>query len=560
MECGRQGQVTVVMTRRRSAAATEETRHIERATLLSTIAPSFCIGRAFLVGQIFVVYIDPSTSTARAPFKWVCKYPGCLAGPLRPGQPVKFLRYRESSLLRQMSADLFAEFGAGASSGQVFGNQAASQPQANSLIPDLGSFSDTAFPNASQHVKGPPHAGPARTIQKQQNASHQSNFPQLPKYDNSDVLFDASLETASTADSEDWGDFESPDEPSGPSVPAEPVQRQAPAATPAKYDSGRAKINTSAQSGQLDLLDSLSLEDNPPATYSQPTTATGQAKAKSQAKEVVPRKPPAPAEEEPFEEWGDFIDGPSTESPAKTAPRVDTTRPVGNSNSVNTPKLSPRFSSVSNQSVDPSAVRPTNIPPPSVLLELFPRLFERLRQDATQARRNLQQRECVEDVASSILCVLKAVARVVSGRTLRWKRDSILSQSMKIGPARSGKSGGMKLNTVNKNEDIKEKQEAVDVIVMWRDRAALFNSVIQASGRRPIQAIPENIRVTTATAEQGALKASHACALCGLKRDERLPKVDEAVEDSFGEWWTDHWGHTDCRQFWETHKDRLSQR
>jgi hypothetical protein len=131
---------------------------------------------------------------------------------------------------------------------------------------------------------------------------------------------------------------------------------------------------------------------------------------------------------------------------------------------------------------------------------------------------------------------------------------------MKIGPARAGKSGGMKLNTVNKNEDIKEQQEAVDVIAMWRERAALFNSVIQASGRRPVQIVSENTRVMTATAAQGAIKASHACALCGLKRDERLPKFDEGVEDSFGEWWTDHWGHTDCRLFWENNMGMLRQR
>ncbi|PLB45680.1 hypothetical protein P170DRAFT_457972 [Aspergillus steynii IBT 23096] len=461
-----------------------------------------------------------------------------------------------------MSADLFAEFGAGASAGQNPGNQ-ASRPQTNSLIPDLESFSDAAFPNASQHVNGPmPHVAQARTLPKQQSSFYQSNFPQLPQYEsNSDVLFDATQETASNDDSEDWGEFESADKSSPSLPPNEPVPRPAAGVKPTNHSSERAKTHTTAQPKQLDLLDSLTLDDNPPASRNQPTAATGLNKAKAQTKKVVSTKPPTPAEEEPFEEWGDFIDGPSTESPTKTAPRVDTTRPVGNSNfSVNTRRVSSHSSGVSNQPVNPSAVRPTNIPPPSVLLELFPRLFEQLRQDATHARRNLQQKESVEDAASSILCVLKAVARVVSGRTLRWKRDSILSQSMKIGPARSGKSGGMKLNTVNKNEDIKEKQEAVDVIVLWRDRAALFNSVIQASGRRPIQAVPENIRVTTATAEQGAIKASHACALCGLKRDERLPKVDEAVEDSFGEWWTDHWGHTDCRQFWETHKDMLFQR
>lgn len=118
----------------------------------------------------------------------------------------------------------------------------------------------------------------------------------------------------------------------------------------------------------------------------------------------------------------------------------------------------------------------------------------------------------------------------------------------------------MKLSTVNKNEDIKEQQQAVDVIGLWRDRAAVFSSVVQASGQKPVPVITNTIRAITASAEQGALKAPHACALCGLKRDERLPRVDEGVEDSFGEWWTDHWGHTDCRDFWESHSKLLDQR
>lgn len=463
-----------------------------------------------------------------------------------------------------MSADLFAEFGARASSGQTSGTPPATRPQTDSLIDGLEPFSDTGFPNASHRGNGfMPRAAQNRSLPKKQTAFHDT-VPRLPQFANSgDILFDATLETASSDESEDWGEFESPDKPSEPSFSTEPVQTQMAEVKPVYHDSERARINTTSQPKQLDLLDSLTLEDHPPAIYSRPTGSTGQNKSRIQANKTISTKPPAPTEEEPFEEWGDFIDGPSTESPAKPASQVATTLPVGSSDPLtNTQKINSPSTGVSTstQSVQTSAVRPTNIPPPSVILELFPRLFEQLRQEATHARKNLQQKESVDLVASSILCVLTAVARVVSGRTLRWKRDSILSQSMKIGPARSGKPGGMKLNTVNKNEDIKEKQEAVDVIVMWRDRAAFFNTVIQASGRRPIQAVSENTRVMTATAEQGALKASHACALCGLKRDERLPKIDGAVEDSFGEWWTDHWGHTDCRQFWETHKDMLNQR
>lgn len=131
---------------------------------------------------------------------------------------------------------------------------------------------------------------------------------------------------------------------------------------------------------------------------------------------------------------------------------------------------------------------------------------------------------------------------------------------MKIGPAQSGKSSGMKLSSVSRAESIKEEQEAVGLIEAWRHHASAFNSILQSCGERPVPIISDKIRIGSATAEQGALKASHACALCGLKRDERLPKVDDDAQDSFGDWWFEHWGHTDCKWFWEEHSDKLHRR
>lgn len=120
----------------------------------------------------------------------------------------------------------------------------------------------------------------------------------------------------------------------------------------------------------------------------------------------------------------------------------------------------------------------------------------------------------------------------------------------------------MKLSAVNKHEDVKEEQDAVDVLALWRERAALFNAIIQAAGLRPIPPVadPSALKVVTARLEQGGLKAGHACALCALRRDERVLKVDEGVQDSFGEWWTEHWGHTACRVFWERNSRLLGQR
>ena len=118
----------------------------------------------------------------------------------------------------------------------------------------------------------------------------------------------------------------------------------------------------------------------------------------------------------------------------------------------------------------------------------------------------------------------------------------------------------MKLSAVNKHEDVKESQDAVDVLALWRERAALFNAVVQAAGQKPIPVVPDAaaLRVVVVRAEQGGIKAGHACALCALKRDVRVDEED--VRDSFGEWWTEHWGHTGCKLFWEENRGLLMQR
>ncbi|OJJ79445.1 uncharacterized protein ASPGLDRAFT_52713 [Aspergillus glaucus CBS 516.65] len=435
-----------------------------------------------------------------------------------------------------MSADLFAEFGLNSTSTQSSNTrrQQTTHARTSSLIPDLDTSEDADFGDFTSPAPSAPSIG-QQTRQLQ--------------YDDN-VLFDATLETASNAGSDDWGEFETAEPSPAQQQPTGPIH---------------APVRVQGQSKSSDLLSGdlglLSIEDKKPPS-------------KPQARKVVPKKsplpqskasikPPEPPEDDPFEDWGDFNDGPPS-APSPSLPRKPGITPGRTLNKQ--PPAQPErsasqaFNKISQESVPASQVRPTNIPPPSVLLELFPQVLDQLRQEATQARKNAQQKEALEAAASAITCTLKTAARVIAGRTHRWKRDAILSQSMRIGPARSGKAGGMKLSSVNKNEDIKEQQEAVDVITIWRDRAALFNSVVQTSGKRPVPVIPENVRALTASAEQGAIRASHACALCGLKRDERLPKVDEGVEDSFGEWWTDHWGHTDCKEFWQSKMKLLGQR
>jgi hypothetical protein len=462
-----------------------------------------------------------------------------------------------------MSADLFAEFGYKAPSAQPSNASHQRRPgsQAHSLIPDLDVLEDVVSSNPQTDVQdqaSSSHIKQSQAPETQFVLASNTDFPKLQDYgDGSNVLFDATLEPTpedeDEDEDEDWGEFECAESATGKNQPAPRFQQQ-----DGLRDSQRRPKDASTL---LDVMDTLSIADSKLPNTSKPAVRQSSDKPSSHIKAVGPVAVPDPAQDDSFEDWGEFIDGPPAEiKPAKLQSSSGWRSPQGKIPQAGTAVLASSNFTMPGGKVSESQIRPTNIPPPSVLLELFPRIFEQLREEATKARRGLQQEDNVETAASLTLCTLKVVARVVAGRTLRWKRDTILSQSMRIGPARSGKPGGMKLSTVNKNESIKEQQEAVDVLTMWRDQAALFNSVIQASGRQPIHAIAENARVVTATAAQGAIKAPHACALCGLKRDERLPKIDENVQDSFGEWWVEHWGHSECKGFWEKNMGLLAQR
>ena len=213
---------------------------------------------------------------------------------------------------------------------------------------------------------------------------------------------------------------------------------------------------------------------------------------------------------------------------------------------------------------------PSNIPPPSVLLSITTRHLESLPSDIRKiASAQKVSSEPLDpsqiDHVQKLLAITRAGAHCLAGRKLRWKRDSILSQSMKIGPA-AGKSSGMKLVGVDKAESRREDQEAAEAVGAWRKHVGFLRTTvstlnIQHSGK-PLQLpdISENMPVRLFKPNEGAVSAPKACFLCGIKRDERVAKVDIDVEDSFGEWWHEHWGHVDCVAFWETNKSSLPQR
>ena len=211
---------------------------------------------------------------------------------------------------------------------------------------------------------------------------------------------------------------------------------------------------------------------------------------------------------------------------------------------------------------------PSNIPPPSILLPVIATVLGSLATELKTVTSNQpSDQPSTLSQLRALLSTIRAAARVLAGRKLRWKRDKLLSQSMKIGPAHSGKAGGMKLAGVDKAESRREDQEAAEALQVWKQQAgpvrsivATLNGVWPESERFKIPEIVENMPIRQGKPSEGMVTAPKCCFLCGIKRDERVAKVDVDVEDSFGEWWVEHWGHVDCVTFWEHHKNLLRQR
>ncbi|KAF7563837.1 hypothetical protein G7046_g310 [Stylonectria norvegica] len=209
---------------------------------------------------------------------------------------------------------------------------------------------------------------------------------------------------------------------------------------------------------------------------------------------------------------------------------------------------------------------PMNVPPPSIILSIFPDLLNAGNsffkpvsgQNASIKQRILSDPKATEFLQGYILLGVTA-ARVMAGRKQRWHRDKILAKSMSISAAGSK---GMKLAGVDKTQSIREDREAADVVAAWKQQVGRLRSAVAAANAagKDMLKVPElddNMHVQTAKMVPTAAKA---CIICGLKRDERVAKVDHQVEDSFGEWWTEHWGHKACKNFWVEHEQALRQR
>ncbi len=274
------------------------------------------------------------------------------------------------------------------------------------------------------------------------------------------------------------------------------------------------------------------------------------------------------------DEWGDFEEeaheGHSTaetagnEAPKNVDPSEEATE--------RTSSLLDLTDVPQTQSLGPAA--PANIPPPFILLSAIVNNLHSLStrmHDVVSAttvalmNSGTPDNDAVLENLTAQLATIKASARVTCGRKLRWKRDKVLAQSMSIGPANAGRSGGMKLIGINRTENRREDQEAAEVVRLWKQQVGSLKSFLARINAQQSEVdfvlpdISENVPIRTAKAGEGAVPATKWCFLCGLKRDERVARLDVNVEDSFSEWWVDHWGHVDCIRFWREHKDSLKQ-
>jgi hypothetical protein len=218
---------------------------------------------------------------------------------------------------------------------------------------------------------------------------------------------------------------------------------------------------------------------------------------------------------------------------------------------------------------------PTNIPPPAVLLSIFPALissaqaalFDTLTKLPQDQKQELLSHQATQQFLRGFIGISVVLAHIISGRKQRWKRDQFLAQGMRIGPAAAGGKGGMKLAGVDRSEVAKEDREVLDAVRQWRSVVGKLRSAVAGANGKTTTRLPhvpeisEQMPVKILKPAEGGIVAPHACALCGLKREERVPKVDEEVDDSFGEWWVQGMNmHLLCKNFWDSHSDQMRSR
>jgi hypothetical protein len=400
----------------------------------------------------------------------------------------------------------------------------------------------------------------------------------------SDVLFDAAEEFSEEEDDDEFGDFETVGSPIPqvdllqlePSIAAEKSARkppdllkteQSPKASSFPYPQAPRSPSFQERNPFADLvLSTSSISNNKKADDpTEDTPVTAWPSYEPDVPKLVPYHDSPTAQGPEDDDWGEFADLPA-EAP-ETKPSKSIEADAWAWDAVDG-QVAPNSAPEPAVEVPP----PTNIPPPSVLLAIFPQLFNLPQSSLVQAVANqpfslknriLSDPSTISFLGAYILLATVA-ARIIAGRKLRWKRDTHLSQAMKIGPAAAHGKGGMKLSGVDKAETTKEEREATELIRIWKEHVGRLRSAVAAANSSLHDpsahlVVPEITETMTVKAE-GALTAPKACVVCGLKREERIAKVDHNVEDSFGEWWVEHWGHRACKNFWQEHENELRSR
>ncbi|GAB7358007.1 hypothetical protein MBLNU230_g0172t1 [Neophaeotheca triangularis] len=357
------------------------------------------------------------------------------------------------------------------------------------------------------------------------------------------VLFDAeNLSDHTGSEDEDWGDFEESTTPQPQeTAPTDPRQRQEPPPTAAG-------------------LDLLSLNDE-----SQNLTNVIHDHAKHNSTQI-----PADTEAVDDEPCDDF----------EEATQPVTKEPVDQSNDLIpwSGFMLQSIAAIGERTDNPSHrdhLPPTNVPPPLILLSVFPSYFATTRDLVFDPLSKLdsEQRTLIlsgpqaRKFLTGYVHLSMVMGHIIAGRKSRWKRDQHLAQGMRIGP--SGGRAGMKLTGLDRTEAVKEDREALDVLRLWKAQVGKLRSTISAAnaagpGQEKLTSVPdlaEQMPIRVLKGAEGGMVAPHACALCGLKREERVAKVDVEIQDSFGEWWIDGVSmHRLCWDFWSVNRETLKSR
>ncbi|KAK4149888.1 hypothetical protein C8A00DRAFT_18490 [Chaetomidium leptoderma] len=440
--------------------------------------------------------------------------------------------------------------------------------------------------------------------------------PQQPaRNPDPNVLFDADFEAENGADGggDDFGDFETgtpaptipPNAPAEPAVDLVSISMDTTPAPPKKQPPGLSLSNAALQTNSVSYPEAPkspygSFHDRKPEPVKelqvQPPMATKILRTANEASPSPVTAWPAVESDGFGNKWEEFTDLPDTKPAApKPSSKLKSTTTAAPSSDWDwqdwgaTEDQPAPTTAIATATQPPSTTEdkpgppPTNIPPPAILLSLFPQLLDLASTSllkplltlppSSPAYRRVLSSQSTLDFLRGYLALATVAARLIAGRKHRWHRDKFLAQGMSISAAPAVGQRGMKLTSVDKAQSAHEDREAAEVVAVWKAQVGRLRGVVagvnaaaaaaavhqqaQGGGGGVGLRVPEVAVGLAVTTAKGVPTAPKACVVCGLKRDERLAKVDGEIEDSFGEWWVDFWGHRECRNFWVGHEKEL---